>query len=60
MYICIYKNDNDMKNKEYVIESKGFKSGIGSNDYSNKRKSKLEQIKKQIAELEKLENSNKI
>lgn len=42
--------------KQYVIESEGFKNGIGSTKYSNKRKSKLEELKKQIAEFEKLEN----
>ena len=41
--------------KQYVIESKGFTNGIGSSTYAKKRKEKLEELKRQILELEKLE-----
>ena len=44
--------------KQYVIESKGFTQGIGSASYSKKRREKLEELKRQIAELEKLENND--
>lgn len=45
--------------KQYVIESKGFTQGLGSVAYSKKRKEKLEQLKRQIAELDKkIENEN--
>ena len=44
--------------KQYVIESKGFTQGIGSVAYSKKRKEKLEELKRQIAELEKLEQND--
>ena len=42
-----------MKTKKYVIESEGFKNGIGSNNYAKKRQERLEEIKRQLAELEK-------
>ena len=38
--------------KQYVIESKGFRQGIGSFKYFEKRKKQLEQIKKELSELE--------
>jgi len=44
--------------KQYVIESKGFTQGLGSSNYSKKRKQKLEDLKRQIAELERLENND--
>ena len=43
--------------KKYVIESKGFTQGIGSTSYSKKRIEKLQDLKKQIAELEQKINS---
>jgi hypothetical protein len=43
--------------KKYVIESKGYTEGIGSTSYSQKRKERLEEIKKQLAELENQENN---
>ena len=47
----------DMKKvKEYVIESKGFKNGIGSKAYSDRRNKRLEDIKRQLAELENNKN----
>jgi len=42
--------------KQYVIESKGFTKGIGSASYSKKRKEQLKELKRQIEEMEKLEN----
>ena len=39
-------------NKQYVIESKGFTKGIGSSEWKNKNKRKLEELKRQITELE--------
>ena len=39
--------------KQYVIESKGFTQGLGSAYYAKKRKEKLEDMKRQIAELDK-------
>jgi len=44
--------------KQYVIESKGFTQGIGSAKYAEKRKKKMEELKRQIAELEKLEQND--
>lgn len=38
--------------KQYVIESKGFTQGVGSATYAKKRKERLEELKRQIAELE--------
>ena len=40
-------------NKDYIIESKGFNEGVGSSVYFEKRALKLEELKRQIAELEK-------
>ena len=39
--------------KKYTIESKGFTKGVGSSNYSEKRTQIIEELKKQIAELEK-------
>ena len=39
--------------KKYVIESKGFTQGLGSSTYFKKRKEKLEQLKIEIAEINK-------
>lgn len=44
--------------KQYVIESKGFTQGIGSAKYAEKRKKQIEELKRQIAELEKLEQND--
>ena len=34
--------------KQYVIESKGFKEGVGSFKYSQKRKNEIKELKKKI------------
>tara|TARA_R110000851_G_scaffold261371_1_gene413854 strand:+ start:326 stop:469 length:144 start_codon:yes stop_codon:yes gene_type:complete len=44
--------------KQYVIESKGFTNGIGSAKKREENKKKLEELKRQIAELEKLEQND--
>ena len=44
--------------KKYVIESKGFIQGIGSVKHAEKRNKKKEELKRQIAELEKREIKN--
>jgi len=45
-------SDAKPKQKEYVIESKGFTEGPGSAAYRQKQKEKLASIKKQLAEKE--------
>tara|TARA_R110000737_G_scaffold2749_1_gene7540 strand:+ start:7265 stop:7426 length:162 start_codon:yes stop_codon:yes gene_type:complete len=38
--------------KKYVIESKGFKEGIGSSKYSQKRRNEIKELEDKIKELE--------
>ena len=42
--------------KKYVIESKGFTQGLGSASYSKKISERLEEIKRQLKDIEELEN----
>ena len=57
VYLCTINNlKQNIMSKQYVIESKGFTQGIGSASYSKKRKEQLKELKRQIEEMEKLEN----
>ena len=58
VYFCNSINNlkQSIMSKQYVIESKGFTQGIGSASYSKKRKEQLKELKRQIEEMEKLEN----
>jgi len=47
------------REKQYVIESKGFTQGIGSSAYKLKRREELEKLKNEINDLEKMENNVK-
>ncbi len=44
--------------KQYVIESKGFTQGVGSAPYAKKRKERIEELERQIAELKKLQKND--
>ena len=44
--------------KEYVIDSKGFKSGVGSSKYSQKRRNEIKELEDKIKKLENNNNRN--